>query len=144
MPWIVTSYKSKHAKKANKMKATFLFNETEIGRLAAQPDYCYTVVNTTSRRVSKVGGACRKSTPQGLWGLRDGAPAAAAAPKAPAVPAQPVAGWWPFGKKKPKQLPRDSRRMAQTVMYIPGEKGMRSQAKNAMSMRGARRRRRRR
>ena len=76
-------------------------------------------------------------------GLRDGAPAPAAPPAA-APAAKPVAGWWPFGKKKPKQLPRDSRRMAQTVMYIPGEKGMRSQAKNAMSMRGARRRRRRR
>ena len=69
MPWIVTSYKSKHAKKASKMKATFLFTETEIGRLASQPDYCYTVVNTTSRRVSKVGGACRKATPQGSVGL---------------------------------------------------------------------------
>ncbi len=123
MPWIVTSYKSKHVKRAKKMKATFLFNETEIGRLAAQPDYCYTVVNTTSRRTSKVGGACRKSTPQNLWGsrLRDGAPApaaAAAAPKVAAVPAQPVAGWWPFGKKKPPA--KKVNPMTKRVIWEPG------------------------
>jgi hypothetical protein len=122
MPWIVTSYKSKHVKRARKMKATFLFNETEIGRLAVQPDYCYTVVNTTSRRVSKVGGLCRKATPQGLWGsrLRDGAPAAtAAAPKVPAVPTQPIAGWWPFGKKKPPAKAKVNP-MSKRMIWEPG------------------------
>lgn len=53
---------------------------------------------------------------------------------------RPVAGlgMWPFTKKKPKQLPRDPRRMAQTVMYIPSPSGRVNQV-----LRGARKRRRR-
>lgn len=47
-------------------------------------------------------------------------------------------GLWPFSKKKPKQLPRDPRRMAQTVMYIPSPSGRVNQV-----LRGARKRRRR-
>lgn len=69
MPWIVTKYKSRHSK-PHKMKATFLFTETEIERLAQQPDHCYTIVNTTTRQVSRVGGACKRATPQNLWGAK--------------------------------------------------------------------------
>lgn len=46
-------------------------------------------------------------------------------------------GMWPFTKKKAKQLPRDPRRMAQTVMYVPSPSGRVNQV-----MRGAKRRRR--
>lgn len=73
-----------------------------------------------------------------LRGFRDGAPAPApAAPKPAAPAAAPVAGWWPFSKKT-KKLPRDPRKMAQTVMYIPSPSGRVQQV-----MRGAKRRRRR-
>lgn len=50
--------------------------------------------------------------------------------------------WWPFKSKK-KQLDRDPRRMAQTIMFIPGAKGMSSRGE-LVTMRGARRKRRRR
>ena len=73
-----------------------------------------------------------------LRGFRDGAPAPApAAPKPAAAPAAaPVAGWWPFKGKK-KQLPRDPRRMAQTIMIVPTPSG------RLVPLRGAKRRRRR-
>jgi hypothetical protein len=48
-------------------------------------------------------------------------------------------GMWPFTKKKAKQLPRDPRRMFQTVMYVPSPSGRVNQV-----LRGAKRRRRRR
>jgi hypothetical protein len=41
-------------------------------------------------------------------------------------------GMWPFTKKKAKQLPRDPRRMFQTVMYVPSPSGRVNQV-----MRGA-------
>ena len=47
-------------------------------------------------------------------------------------------GIWPFTKKKPKQLPRDPRRMAQTIMIVPTPSG------RLVPLRGARRKRRRR
>lgn len=50
--------------------------------------------------------------------------------------------WWPFKSKK-KQLDRDPRRMAQAIMFIPGAKGMSSRGE-LVTMRGARRKRRRR
>lgn len=49
-----------------------------------------------------------------------------------------LAGIFDFLKKKPKQLPRDPRKMAQTIMIVPTPGG------RMMPLRGARRRRRRR
>lgn len=49
----------------------------------------------------------------------DGAPAAPAAPPAAAPAAKPIAGWWPFGKKKPKRV----NPMSKTVMYEPTKGG---------------------
>lgn len=48
-------------------------------------------------------------------GFRDGEPAKPAAPAAPAPAAKPVAGWWPFGKKKPKRNP-----MSRRMIWEPG------------------------
>ena len=68
-------------------------------------------VDDTSREILALlcGTRKRKSALAGSR-LRDGAPAAAPAPAAPkpaAPAAAPVAGWWPFSKKKaPKKLPR--------------------------------------
>lgn len=70
---------------------------------------CYTVVNIATRRATKFGNGCKRE------GRLDGI--------------------FDIFKKKPKQLPRDPRKMAQTVMYVPGAKGMSSRAQN--SMRGA-------
>jgi hypothetical protein len=90
----------------------------------------------TDARIGQVRGAIHACLAKGNF--RDGAPAPApAAPKAAAPAAAPVAGWWPFGKKAPKKLSRDPRKMAQTVMYIPSPSGRVNQV-----MRGAKRRRR--
>jgi hypothetical protein len=104
-------------------------------------------VDDTAREILALlcGTRKRKSALAGSR-LRDGAPAAApapAAPKAAAPAAAAVAGWWPFSKKAPKKLPRDPRKMAQTVMFTPGAKGMSSRGE-MLTMRGAKRRRRRR
>lgn len=100
-----------------------------------------TKVDDTAREIlSLLCGRQKKSALAGSRrrGLRDGAPVPApAAPKAAAPAAAPVAGWWPFGKKAPKKLPRDPRAMAHTVMYIPSPSGRVNQV-----MHGAKRRRR--
>lgn len=98
MPWMVKTYR-KRGGKPKRFGMSTLFSEHEIQNLAADPDGCYKIINTTSRRVSSVGGACKRPTPPNLWGL------------------------WPFGKKKaakPKQLPRDPRKMARTYIVAPG------------------------
>ena len=90
-------------------------------------------------RIGTVRKAIHACLAKGNPSFRDGVPAAAPAPAAskPAAPAAAaVAGWWPFSKKT-KKLPRDPRRMAQTVMYIPSPSGRVNQV-----MRGAKRRRR--
>lgn len=46
----------------------------------------------------------------------DGAPAAPAAPPAAAPAAKPIAGWWPFGKKKPRVNP-----MSKRMIWEPGK-----------------------
>ena len=102
---------------------------------------CYTFIGELTNSVKNVGLACTAKGRKRL-GLRDATPAApapAAKPTPPPTPAaKPVAGWWPFTKKKAKQLPRDPRRMAQTVMYMPSPSG------RMIQVRGAKRRKRRR
>ena len=108
-----------------------------------------TKVDDTAREIlALLCGRQKKSALAGSRhrGFRDGAPAAATAPAAPkpaAPAAAPVAGWWPFSKKGPKKLPRDPRKMAQTVMFTPGAKGMVSRGE-LRTLRGAKRKRRRR
>lgn len=94
----------------------------------------------TDARIGQVRGAIHACLAKGNF--RDGAPGAPAAPTAAAPApnkpaAAPVAGWWPFGKKKKKQLPRDPRKMAQTIMVVPTPTG------RLVPLRGAKRRRRR-
>lgn len=93
----------------------------------------------TDARIGTVRGAIHACLAKGNFrdAVPPGAPTASApAPNKPA--ATPVAGWWPFGKKTKKQLPRDPRRMAQTIMIVPTPSG------RMVPLRGARRRRRRR
>jgi len=86
---------------------------------------------TRKKKSALAGARFRDGTP----GAAPTAPTAAApAPNKPA--AAPVAGWWPFGKKK--QLPRDPRKMAQTIMIVPTPSG------RYVPLRGAKRKRRRR
>lgn len=67
-------------------------------------------------RIGQVRGAIHACLAKG--GLRDGAPPApaAAAPAAPA--AKPVAGWWPFSKKKP---PAKKNPMSKRMIWEPGK-----------------------
>jgi hypothetical protein len=70
----------------------------------------------TRKRKSALAGSRRRGS------LRDGAPAAPApapaAPKPAAPAAAPVAGWWPFGKKKPPA--KKVNPMSKRMIWEPG------------------------
>lgn len=68
MPWMVKTYRRRGQRKAKRFGMSTLFSEHEIQNLAADRDGCYKIINTTSRRVSNVGGACKRPTPPNLWG----------------------------------------------------------------------------
>ena len=113
MPYIIAK------KDGKRFGGTFVLTKTEVNRLKSD-GHCYVIVNTTTRRASKIGSTCRSGRAN--------------------LGAMP--SWWPFKAKK-KQLDRDPRRMAQTIMFVPGAKGMSSRGE-LVTMRGARRKRRRR
>ena len=122
------------AQNGQEVGSSRMFSTSEVNAYRGAPS-CFTFINEITNKVKNVG-ACRRG------GLRDGTPGAAPAAPSAAAPAPnkpaaaAVAGWWPFSKKT-KKLPRDPRRMAQTVMYIPSPSGRVNQV-----MRGAKRRRR--
>jgi len=95
-----------------------IFTATEIDRLRGDGN-CYTVVNTTTRRASKIGATCR-TRKAGLGALPS---------------------WWPFKKKPAKRHP-----MTRTVYMMKTKSGSYIPVDRppSHSMSGARRRRKRR
>ncbi len=121
MPWVLTK------KNGRVSRTPFVFTRSDVVNLSRDKNNCYVLQNTGTHAHVRVGGKCRKKSPESA--ITHGALGA-------------LPSWWPFKSKK-KQLDRDPRRMAQTIMFVPGAKGMKSRGE-LVTMRGAKRRRRRR
>lgn len=147
MPYVITKVNGKDAKALKQIPLT----KTEIARLKSA-DTCYTIVSVATHRVSHVGRACTRATPEDRWdgarrrrrySFRDAAPPAA--PSASTPPAQKpapatTAGFLDklFGRKKPKVHP-----MAKRIFMVKTKRGTYVPATVAAMGRARRRRRRR-
>lgn len=100
------------ARDGREASSSRMFSTSEVNAYRGAPS-CYTFINELTNKVKNVG-ACRTHGGR----LRDGVPPAGTKAPAPAAApaAKPVAGWWPFTKKKPKINP-----MTKRMIWVSGE-----------------------